>query len=129
MARIHGKKGIIYLADEELEPASAVTITQTTDSAEGPQFDDTFVERAVGVFHWGGSISSWAVATQKVLFTHASSGASVQLLAYPDRDDDTDFYQGSIILSFEHTQDVGSLAAQTASFEGDGLLQAIGFPS
>lgn len=127
MVRIHGKKGLIYLADTELEPASAVTITQTTDSAEGAQFDDSFVERAVGVFHWGGSLSSWAVATQKVLFTHAGSGASVQLLAYPNRDDSTDYYLGSVILSFEHAQDVGSLAAQTASFEGDGLLQASGF--
>ena len=127
MARIHGKKGRIYLSGTELSEASAMTITQTVDSAEGPQFNDTFVERAVGVFHWGGSISSWAIATQKLLFTIAGLGWSVQLLAYPDRGDSNDYFLGSVILSFEHTQDVGSLAAQSASFEGDGLLQMIGF--
>jgi len=127
MVRIHGKQGLIYLSGTALGEASAVTITQTVDSAEGPQFADTFTERAVGVFHWGGSISAWASATNKLLFDCAGAGFSVQLLAYPDRDDTADYYVGSVILSFEHTQDVGSVASQTASFEGDGLLRATGF--
>ena len=127
MARIHGKKGLIYLSGSELAEASAVTINETTDSAEGAQFNDSFVERAVGVFHWGGSISAWAIATQKKLFDGAACGFAIQLLAYPDRDDTADFYSGSIILSFEHSQDVASLAAQTASFEGNGTLSCTGF--
>ena len=127
MARIHGKNGLIYLSGTALAEASAVTINETTDSAEGAQFNDTFVERAVGIMHWGGSISAWTIKTQQVLFQGATCGFAIQLLAYPDRNDTNDYYSGSIILSFEHSQDVASLAAQTASFEGSGTLTCTGF--
>jgi len=125
--RIHGKQGLIYLSGSEVEEATLVTINHTTDSEEGPVFGDTYPPRAVGLQHWGGSITTWAVATVKDLQAGAQAGFSVALLAYPDRRDQTDYYSGSIILSFEANIDVTALQGVTASFDGDGNLVLTGF--
>lgn len=125
--RIHGKRGLIYLSGVELLEASAVTISHTTDSEEGPSFGDQYPLRAVGLFHWAGTITSWAVASQKAIQNAAQAGFSIPLLAYPHRADKSDYYSGNIVVSFEHGIDVGSIQGITASYEGDGDLNTIGF--
>lgn len=125
--RIHGKQGLIYLSGSEVEEATLVTINHVTDSEEGPVFGDTYPPRAVGLMHWSGSITTWAIATAKDLQAAAQAGFSVALLAYADRRDMTDYYSGSIILSFEHNIEVTALQGVTGPFDGDGNLVMTGF--
>ena len=101
-APIHGITGLIYVSGTELKGANAWSIDSTVDAAEAPEFGDTWKKHVAGLLTWSGSLSAWEQTDQKILFTAATSGASVALLIYPVRGTLGDYYSGNAIFVYRN---------------------------
>ena len=127
MAPRHGKNGLIYLSGEEIGAANSWNIRIDTDTAEVPQFGDTWKKQVAGMSSWSGSISAWDESDSDILQDAAVAGVSVALLLYPLRSDLTDYYSGNAIFSFGSEVSTGGGIGNTADFTGDDTLTITGF--
>jgi len=127
MGKKHGIKGLIYVSGSELNEANAWTIAFDNESVEIVYFGSSWKERLVGVSDWSGSLKSWGETDDNVLYNAVNARASVALLIYPDRADNTTFYSGSAVFSGDESGDVGSAYSRGWTFAGDGTLDATGW--
>lgn len=123
----HGKNGLIYVSGTEITGANAWSIDATPDTAETPQFGDTWKKHVMGMQTWSGSITAWDHSDSATLQNAAVAGVSVALLIYPVRSELTDYYSGNAIFGFSSSGDTGSAISNTASFTGDDTLTIEGF--
>lgn len=123
----HGKNGLVYVSGSEITGANAWSLSIEQDSAETPQFGDTWKKRVVGLSDWSGSLTVWDHSDSGKLQVAAYAGVTVALLIYPVRSDLTEYYSGSAIFSFGSGGDTGSAVSNTADFVGSDTLALAGF--
>lgn len=126
---VHGVDAKIYIDTDELTEANAWSLAAAADMAELVKHGSKFKERLKGAIDWTGSITVFHDQDGKVVQDAALARVSYALLIYPDRDDDTTYYQGDAFFDFEHSSDVGSAQAITVPFFGSGALTPVGFAS
>lgn len=126
-APMHGFNALIYIGATALVGGNAWGIDIGTDSAETPQFGDTWKKQVLGMKNWSGSLTAWEQGDAKLLSDAAVAATVTALKIYPNRSDATDYYSGNAIFSFGSSGDTGSAVSNTASFTGDDTLAITGF--
>lgn len=128
MAYICGKNGLIYISGAEWADANAWSISIEKDVSGYSVFGDTYERQCVGLIRWSGSLSGFHDQDGKQLQDAAVATIAVALLIYPDRTDNTTYYNGSALFSFDSAGEVGGAAVTAnASFTGSGALTITGF--
>jgi len=128
MAVICGKNGLIYISGTEFVEANAWSISIEQDSEEYWSFGASWKSRCVGAAGWSGSVTGFQDNAKKQLQTAATAGVAVALLLYPNRNDLSDYYNGSAVFSFSSDMDNSPRpVAVSGDFAGDGTLTITGF--
>jgi len=126
-APYHGKNGLIYVSGTEIVGANAWSITFDVETADAPQFGDTWKKSVKGLRGWSGSVTAWDQYDDKVLQDSAVADASVALLIYPKRGTLTTYYSGNANFAFSSEGGTGGAVGNTADFTGDDTLTITGF--
>ncbi len=124
MAKIIGDEGYVYVDGNAVPYLKTFDLDLKVDpvTLDADVADDDWRKILPGVKSWSGKIDFNFETGQTEMWDAALAGALKAFYAYPDRGTATDYWYGSALFSFNHSNPVGGTVAGSASFEGDGVL-------
>jgi hypothetical protein len=114
MARIHGRRGVVYVDLAGGGSASAVTflnawaISFTVANEEVTAFGDTTKTYVAGLPDASGTFAGFYDTASPQTYTAATDGLARKFYLYPDSSTATTYFFGTILIDFDVTSDVGS---------------------
>lgn len=122
MARIHGKKGRVYvgLADDSAtaEPVanlSSWSFDSAVDFSDVPAFGDTNKQKVAGLPDAVGAFAGWYDTASDQLYTASRDGLARKMYLYPSTDDG-DYFYGTAYFDFSVTTPVDGPVAITSNW-------------
>lgn len=132
MARIHGRKGVVYVDLAGGGSASAVTflnawaISFSTANDDVTAFGDPNHVYVAGLPDASGTFAGFFDNATPQLYTAASDGIARKFYLYPDSTTATTYFFGTILADFDATGEVGGAVKISSKWNAASAIAKVG---
>ena len=134
MARIHGRRGIVYIdvsaagtgSAEPVAYLNSWSLNLSVDNAEVTAFGDTNKTYVAGLPDASGSYAGFYDTDSAQLYNAATGGEARKFYLYPDRTDTTEYFFGTGLFDMNIETPVGGGVTVSGDFSAASQVQKVG---